>query len=286
MKEANFKNMIAELRQVKSHLDDMSRDVYKKVRSSPTANQMDIEERINMIASVANSARKMKSTFSDKYRDFIAINSEVRIPETTFRYQYFFFDACRNTRQLHLYFEFIELFIDVYGSVKRSLPNIRRISPESIKSGIASYYALLFTIKKIRKLYQKGVSLDELKSRFPMVSDENLERFTLDSGARKGWAYKASEVALGFASHTSGTTVDNFRQILKKEKDFSLKVKALVGSMENVELTLAGELGIPIEPDWSLKTEIVPDREWIDLFRWGISHLGPMDTFALPPKKR
>jgi len=178
---------------------------------------------------------------------------------------------------LHLYFDFIELFLDIFEATRKSPPFIRKISPEAVKSGIAAYYAVLFTIKKVRSLYLRGASFKELQKQFPMFRDTYLEDITLDAQTKKGWANKASDFALEFASHIANTTADNFKQILKKEKNFSGFMRKEVGKIKDIEQVLAGTKGIPQNHSKPLKIEIVPKEDWIGLFRWSFSHFGYLD---------
>ena len=284
MNNDKFKSMLTELKGVRTALDDASREIFMKLRIKGEEKDNQFKANLNDTVKATNAICKMKHDFLEKYNDFIEINCGIKISSAEFRYHYFFFDACQTTYQLHLYFEFIEIFLDIFGSIKKSLPQYRKITPEMVKLGITAYYTYLFTIKKIRHFYQAGASFDKLQKRFPMISASNLEIFTLDAGPKKGWAYNASEVAMDFASYLTETTVDNFRQILKSEKEFSRKIRSQVGQMEDVELALAGEIGVPIKADWSLNMEIVPDRDWIGLLRWNLSHMGPIDEKFLEKK--
>lgn len=288
MNEKSFNVMLAELRHIKTYLDKNAEEIYKLIRSPKAKkeqlySELFMTEYMKKIATITNLVHKKKNDFFEKYEDFIGVNCNIAITMPTFRKQFFFFDACKTTRQLHWYFEFIELFLDLFGGLRKPQPFTRKISAEAIKYGIAAYYSVLFTVKKLRKFHQKGLSFEELKAKFPMISEENLEKMTLDSGAKKGWAYKASDFALDFASYTTKTTANNFKQILKKEKEFSLKMRHLVGKIKDIEMVLAGKTGIPIKPLWSLKIEAVPKEDWIGIFRWTFSHFGPFKD--LPFKK-
>lgn len=287
MNEEKIKVMLGELESIKTYLDRQAERHYDLVRSPKNRKKFLCDESyatecMMKTVTATNTAHKMKKAFMEKYSDFLNFNSHYYLQTPIFKYRSFFFDACKNTHQLHLYFDFVELFVDVFGALKKSKPHERRISPEAVKLGIAAYYAVLFTIKKVRSLYLRGASFGELTNRFPMISEKYLEDITLEAQAKKGWAYKASNFALDFASYTANTTMDNFKQVLKKEKKFGQYMKKEVGKIKNIEEVLAGKVGVPKNALKSLKIEIVPKEDWIGLFRWSLSHLGPFDENKLP----
>ncbi len=283
MNEENFKTMLSELEAIKEYLDKEAKGIALLARSSRSSILDDSyddyrqSEYMQKITKATNTVAQMKKDFRNKYNEFMTFNSDVQIQTPVFRYQFFFFDACKNTHQLNLYFEFIRLILDVFGAIRKSKPSVRKISPEKIKEAIAAYYALLFSIKKIRAIYMQGVSFKKLQEQFPMFNEKKLEDITLEADDKKGWEYKASGFALNFASYITETTTGNFKQILKKEKKFASHIKKRLSKIKNLEETLAGT---PLALKGSLpelNVEIVPEDDWVGLYRWSISHFGTLD---------
>lgn len=281
MNEENFKIMLSELEEIKEYLDKEAEEVFLLSRSSRSGVlNLSHDEYLQSgymqkILRATKTVHKMKNDFMNKYAGFTGINSNFQIQTPIFRYQSFFFDACKNTHQLNLYFEYIRLFMDVFGAIRKSKPSVRKISSDKIKEAIPAYYALFFTIKKIRAFYMKGFSFEDLQTQFPMVHEKYLEDFTLESDEKKGWEYKASDFALNLASYTAETTPGNFKQILKHEKEFASHIKKKFGSIDNIEETLAGTPLVLEGHPPELNMDIVPEEDWIGLYRWSISHFPP-----------
>lgn len=281
--EENFKIMISEIEEIKDYLDKQAKEIYyfsRKSRSNVFEDSFEDylqSDYMQMVRTATETSNEMKKAFAEKYAGFSEMNNDIQIKTPIYRYQNFFFDACKNTHQLNLCFEFIRLYMDVFGAIRKSKPSVRKISPEKVKAAIPSYYALFFTVKKVRSLYINGLSFEELQTKFPMIREEHLEDFTLESDDKKGWEYKASDIALNFASYTAETTPGNFKQILKQEKKFVSNIRREFSGIENIEEILAGTT-IEIEgPDFGLNMERVPEEDFIGLIRWSISHFGKFD---------
>lgn len=279
LNEKNFKKMLKELSAIKAYLDDKAEEMDARARKlseiQPGRERKrhtrdGVEEGLKIMKAVD----KMKLEFFKRYRDFIDVNQHIDIQMPTIRSWFFCFDACKTTRELHLYFMFIELFLDIFwGRIKKSKTRKRKISIDSIKRGVVIYYALFFSVKRIRELYTQDVSFDELRAKFPMFSEGALEEMTLERGHGKGWKHTPSEFALHWGSRTANTTPRNFKQLLGKYKKFARKIKEEVGKIQDVGKVLVGETSVPVDELSLLDIEYIKDEDWIAGWRWTLSQL-------------
>ncbi len=270
MNENNFKKINKELKSVIEYFDKEIETFYFETTRGKGSN---FRRHLKKIMDFKNKFYKIRNNFLDKYEDFFNINSCQSFESAYIQYEYFFFDACNTTSQLHLYFEFIELFISFARGIEKSKNYVRKITEECVKQGISSYYTYFFTIKKIRKLWSKNCfTFEELKKKFSIINEKTLEKILLDSQNKKGWEYLASQLSLDFAAYTANTTIDNFKQILKKEKKFALEIKKTLSKYKNIEMVLSGKINIPL-PKIALNFDFVPEDDSIALFKHSVLHL-------------
>jgi len=270
MNENHFKIINKELKSIIEYFDKEAETFYFEITRDKRSN---FGGHVKTIKNFNNKFKKARNNFLEKYEDFFNLNSCQSLESPYLKYQYFFFDACHTTSQLHLYFKFIELFISFARGIEKSKNYVRKITAEYVKKGIFSYYVYFFTIKKIRKLYSKeGFTFEELKNKIPIINEKTLLKILLDSQNKKGWEYSASQLSLDFAAYTANTTIDNFKQILKKEKKFALEAKKTLSKYKNIEMVLSGKIKIPL-PKFALNFEIVPEDEAIDLFKHSFLYL-------------
>ena len=270
MNENHFKMINKDLKSIIEYFDKEAETFYFEITGGKRSN---FSRHVKTIKNFNINFKKARNNFLEKYEDFFNLNSCQSLESPYLKYQYFFFDACHTTSQLHLYFKFIELFISFARGIEKSKNYVRRIKAEYVKKGISFYYAYFFTIKKIRKLYSKDCfTFEELKNKFSFINEKNFAKILLDSQNKKGWEYSASQLSLGPAAYTAHTTRDNFKQILKKEKKFTLEIKKTLSKYKNIEMVLSGKIKIPL-PKFALNFEIVPEDEAIDLFKHSFLYL-------------
>ena len=306
LNEQGFQKMINDLKVIQEHFDNRAQELYnrfvvredeedksinrvklvdesvRKVLASKAGMQEFQREWLGIrakkerfmeeVLAARDAGYKMKSGFLRKYRGFLDLSLKPQTNPPYCRREYFFFDACKTRKQLHLYFEFVELFLDIFGSLADSVADKRKISPEKIKNSIFGYYVFLHGIKNIRKMYERGLSLDELRAKMPWIQEKFLEDITLDAQDKKGWAYKASDFALIYASYESQTTPGNFKQILKQEKEFAYRMRKKISRIENPKEFLSGKTDMEAEPNWYLRIEETPKKDKIALIRYALLH--------------
>lgn len=279
MNEINFKKMCDKLESIKNYVNKKAEELYlvtflARKRKNPL-NPPDI---------LAGFSRK-KQNFYNKYHKFIDINNAYGISPPFPRTQCFFFDACKTEQQFKLYLYYIKLSMDIFYPLKKSRRGPpKKIPPDKIRQGISTYYAYLLTFKKIRNLYSRdfykkinkyNYTLDNLKNEFPMIPKELIEDITLESsGEKRGWEYKSSNITYDLASEIVNTTVDNFRQILKAEKEFSRETKTMISKVKDIEKTLSDEIPLPIN-DRTLNREYPNKEEFINYWTWWIVNSAP-----------
>lgn len=270
MNENHFKIINKELKSIIEYFDKEAETFYFEITRDKRSN---FGGHVKTIKNFNNKFKKARNNFLEKYEDFFNLNSCQSLESPYLKYEYFFFGACNTTSQLHLYFKFIELFISFARGIEKSKNYVRKIKAEYVKKGIFFYYAYFFTIKKIRKLYSKGCfTFEELKNKISIINEKTLEKILLDSQNKKGWEYSASQLSLDLAAYTAYTTIDNFKQILKKEKIFALEIKKTLSKYKNIEMVLSGKIKIPL-PKFALNLEIVPEDEAIDLVKHSYLYL-------------
>ncbi|TET45422.1 hypothetical protein E3J62_07650 [candidate division TA06 bacterium] len=289
---ANFRRMLKELRVIESYLDikvrkmSLDREKMDKILSSKMKRkQVDMKgwaSRFQADAQeIMETVGKMKRDFSERYKDFLDIVQFAEMQKQIPRRQFFFFDFCKETQHLHMYFKFIKLFLNLFHRpLVKSKTYKRRLFPLLTKHGIIGYHLALATIKKIRTRHKQGASNRELRKEFPMVKPHDLGLITLE-GEDKPWVRDASAIALESAAGQTLTTPGNFKQILNEEKEYAGKVRMAIRRMQNVEKALIGKVIVPIDPEWSLKAERFTRGDWMSLLRWYF--LGFHDTL---PKAR
>lgn len=281
MNEKPFEKMCDKLESIKNYVEKKAEELYLvTVLGRKLKNPLNPED-------ILAGFSKKKDNFYKRYHEFIDINNASQISPIFPRTQYFFFDACKSEKQFKLYLQFIKLYIDIFFPLKkpkRGPP--KKISPKKIKQGISTYYAYLFTFKKIRNLYSREFSkklnkndyiLDKLKNEFSMIPKELIEDIALDSfGEKKGWYYKSSNISYDFASKIVNTSVGNFKQILKAEKEFTRETKTMISQVNDVEKTLSKEIPLPIN-DRKLKREYFSKKEFINYWKWWIVNNAPQN---------
>lgn len=253
MNENNFKKANKEIKIMIDYIEKKFKNHYAELRKGEVKNVVKNTEKL--LVKMINEEKKMKKDFLEKYKDFFSINSAQPSETLYFKSHRFFFDACDTTRQLRLYFKFIELSMYFLDDIIISEPFSRRITPKEIREGIAMYYIFFFTIKKIRQLYMEDhYTYEEIKNMFPMVTDKLFEDITLDSQNKKGWEYRNSDLSLNIAAHKLKTTSGNFKQILKQEKKYALKMKKMINNFKDINMVLTGKTIIPLSK-FPLKVE-------------------------------
>ena len=272
MNEKPFEKMCDKLESIKNYVDKKADELYLLIvlgrKRKTLLNPEDI---------LAGFYKKKQNLYK-KYHEFIDINNAYQISPLFPRTQYFFFDACKTEKQFRLYLQFIKLYIDIFSPLKkpRRGPH-KKISPEKIKQGISTYYAYLFTIKKIRNLFNRNWPFDKLENKFPMIPEEEIEDITLySSGNKKGWQNNASNTAYKHASKIANTTVDNFKQILKAEKEFTRETKTMISQVKDIEKILLKEITLPIN-NRKLKREYSSKKEFINYWKWWIINSTPQN---------
>lgn len=272
MDEINFKKMCDELESIKNYVEKKAEELYLvTVLGRKLKNPLNPED-------ILAGFSKKKHNFYKRYHEFIDINNAYQISPPFPRTQYFFFDACKTEQQFKLYLHFIKLFMDIFYTLKKSKRGpCKKISPEKIKQGISTYYAYLFTFKKIRNLCNRNWFFDRLENKFPMIPKKLIEDIVLDCfGEKKGWQYKASNIAYEFGIRITNTSVGNFKQILKTEKEFTRETKTMISQVNDVEKTLSKEIPLPIN-DRKLKREYFSKKEFINYWTWWIVNNAPED---------
>ena len=280
MNEKPFEKMCDKLESIKTYVDKKAEELYLV-----TVLGQNREKPLNPKDILAGFSKK-KQNFYNKYHKFIDINNAYQISPPFPRTQYFFFDACKTEQQFKLYLHFIKLFMNIFYTLKkpqRGPP--KKISPEKIRQGISTYYAYLLTFKKIRNLYSRDFYkkinkndyiLDKLKNEFSMIPEEVTEGIVLHSSSgKKGWYCKSSDIAYNFTSEIVNTTADNFKQILKAEKEFTRETKTMISQVKDIEKTLSGEIPLPIN-DRKLKREYFSKKEFINYWTWWIVEHAPL----------
>lgn len=265
MNEEPFEKMCNKLESIKNYVDKKAEELYLvtvlRRKRKTILNPEDI------LASFS----KKKHNFYKRYHEFFDINNAYQISPPFPRNQYFFFDACKTEQQFKLHLHFIKLFMEIFYPLKqpqRGRP--QKIPPDKIRRGISTYYAYLFTFKKIRNLCNRNWPFDKLENKFPMISKKLIEDIVLDCfGEKKGWEYKASDIAYEFASEIANTTVDNFKQILKAEKEFTRETKTMISQVKDIKKTLSKEIPLPLN-DRKLKREYFSKKEFINYWTWWI----------------
>ena len=281
MNEKPFEKMCDKLESIKTYVDKKAEELYLV-----TVLGRKLKNPLNPPDILAGFSKK-KQNFYNKYHKFFDINNPDEISPPFPRTQYFFFDACKTEQQFKLNLHFIKLFMDIFyplRKLQRGRP--KKIPPDKIRQGISTYYAYLFTFKKIRNLYSRDFYkkinkndyiLDKLKNEFSMIPEEVTEGITLHpSGEKKGWSFKASEIAYNFTSEIVDTTADNFKQILKAEKEFTRETKTMISQVKDIEKTLSEEIPLPIN-DRKLKREYFNKKEFINYWKWWIVNNAPQD---------
>lgn len=270
MNENHFKIINKELKSIIKYFDKEAKTFYFEITRDKRSN---FGGHVKTVKNFDINFKKARNNFLEKYEDFFNLNSCQSLESPYLKYQYFFFDACHTTSQLRLYFKFIELFISFARGIEKSKNYVRKITAEYVKQGIFFYYAYFFTIKKIRKLYNKyWFSFGEVKNKISIINEKTLTKILLDSQNKKGWEYSASQLSLNLAAYKAHTTIDNFKQILKKEKIFALEIKKTLSKYKNIEMVLSGKIKIPL-PKFALTFEIVPEDDAIDLFKHSFLYL-------------
>jgi hypothetical protein len=271
MNEKPFEKMCDKLESIKTYVDKKAEELYlvtvlARKRKNPL-NPPDI---------LAGFSKK-KQNFYNKYHKFVDINNPDEISPPFPRTQYFFFDACKTEQQFKLYIHFIKLSMDIFYPLKKSRRGRpKKIPPDKIRQGISTYYAYSFTFKKIRNLCNRNWPFDRLENKFPMIPKKLIEDITLDCfGEKKGWQYKASNIAYEFGSEIANTSVGNFKQILKAEKEFTRETKTMISQVKDIEKTLSGEIPLPIN-DRKLKREYFSKKEFINYWTWWIVEHAPL----------
>jgi len=270
MNEINFKKMCGKLESIKTYVDKKAEELYLLTVLGRKRKTL-----LNPEAILVGFSKK-KRNFYKKYHEFIDINNAYQIPSIFPRTQNFFFDACKIEQQFTLYLRFIKLSIDIFSPLKKAERGpLRKILPEKIRQGISTYYVYLFVFRKIRDLHNRNWSFDNLCNKFSMIPPKKVEDITFESfGEKKGWRYKASDIAYDFASKIINTTVDNFKQVLKAEKEFTRETKTMISQVKDIEKTLSEEIPLPIN-NRKLKREHFSKKEFIDYWTWWIVSNAP-----------
>jgi len=286
MKEDNFKEMIQNFKAIKISLNKKARDIVglmEKIRDPNIENTQSSKlhkEIMTKMFTETNDVQKMREAFFGKYHEFFEINSDFLIKCAYKRSRVFFFDACKTLRQLHLYFQFIELALDVPGFIKKSKRLTRKITPKIIKSSILGYQYCLAELKKIRRIWSDiGFDFQEIKKQYPGISEEVLEMITEER--ERGFKYKASDLALEFISSSAGTTKENLKKILKQEKEFAQEARKIIQKIENGNLTvetIGDVMGVPIIWRKSiLKAEAPLSQDRFEMIKYCLFHFDPFD---------
>lgn len=281
MNEKPFEKMCDKLESIKTYVDKKAEELYLvTVLGQKLRNPLNPED-------ILAGFSKKKQNFYKKYHEFIDINNPDEISPPFPRTQYFFFDACKTEQQFKLYIHFIKLSMDIFSPLKKPHRGpLKKISPKKIKQGISTYYAYLFTFKKIRNLYSRDFYkkinkndyiLDKLKNEFSMIPEEVTEGIAFhSSGEKKGWYIKSSDIAYNFTSEIVNTTADNFKQILKAEKEFTRETKTMISQVNDVEKILSKEIPLPIN-NRKLKREYPHKIEFINYWTWWIVNNAPQN---------
>jgi hypothetical protein len=168
--------------------------------------------------------------------------------------------------------------LDTFGSLWKLKPRYRKLSSKKKKDSIIIYCIYKLTINKIRELYNKGIEIDELSRKFSMISEDYLNKIT--EPKKKGWAYKASDLAFDYASERIGIKRSYLRKILREEKFIFAEIKRRAESWkEEPERLLKSNIEF-LSPWWSsLEKEKIKTKEWQLLMKRSLSYLAYFGPF-------
>ena len=270
MDENNFKFMVEEIEKINDYINRQVKEFGEKVIKEDYDDSKDNP----LYLKYCKKIHDKKNAFEKKYHDFLNIT---KISSVNFPYIHkftFIFDMCKNLYQLRLYFRFIEAYLDSCGHIIAKKSTKKRITYHDIQNAIIAYYAVLLSVKKIRKLYLNGISYEKLEKQFYMFGSKKLEKITLESNS-KGWVYPASKFALQLASLLSKTTETNFKQILKKYKDYAKDVKSDLSKNKNIEKMFA-------DRSFKTKKQLIPlglleatEEDFLNSYKWYLIKLPP-----------
>jgi len=188
--------------------------------------------------SVSKSLWKRKTAFRKDYQAFIDLIESLQTRSPYFSSRCFPLDACRSTVHTRAFLDFVKLYMEVLAEQPGKYP---RGNPTDLLSAIVYYYLTLYAIKKIRRLWMGRRTQDELRRQFPMFTEKQIDRLTLDAGQQKGWESKAQQVALGKASARFGMTPDSLRQMKKQECQVARQIRSRVMKIDDVERQIEDE---------------------------------------------
>jgi hypothetical protein len=174
--------------------------------------------------------------------------------------QAFFFDACESKTQLKHYFDFIELFVDVFVGFRNHRRHLRKVSEPMIGISMLVYHSARMRIVEIRKLHRMGWSLMELSRKFDETPPHLMEHYVERNPETGRYKNMPSELALREAAQFARLTPKSLRKQFKKRKDlFARTEKHLLSSAGSFEGAPSNLVDINIEN--------IPKEDWITWIR-------------------
>jgi hypothetical protein len=265
-----FTIMVDELESIKMYIDRKADKISKSLKDchgmGPDEGRKHSEKVYDEIPAVCESVHEKKAAFLRKYELLMDFLGYVKVPIPYPRSIHFFFDPCKTTKELDLYLRFVRLSMFVFWRLGRSQYE-GNLTVDQIKAAIISYFLVLFTIKKIRRLYNSDVPLEALKVQFNMVDEQTVDQIVRYPDRGKDWFHSAERIAGDLVAPRFNTTGGNLKQIRKREKQYARAVRKRIGSMEDVELALSGKVDVPVPHWWMLRTEFGTEDQWKEQWR-------------------